>query len=514
MQSDNRNFDRIINSSRNLVMSVAGQVIIAVVAYFERKVFIDFLADTYLGLNDLFVNILRVLSLAEMGFGQAIVFCLYKPIAEDNIERIKSLMAFFRKVYKSIGLIVLAVGLIIVPFLPIIAKSDSQINGLYIYFILYLLSSALPYFFSYKTSLIEANQKQYIVTFVSNLTTIILYAVSITTLIITRSYFLYLILHIIANLTKYIILTCKANKMYPFLKDKNVEAVDKEDLRSIKKNVFSMIFLRFGDIAVGSSDNLIISTFMGISYVASYSNYVLLRGTCITALETYISSMKASIGNLCALETRNEQINSFKTINFSHYLLVSFMALIIGLLGEDFVSVLFAPRFAQGLAYSFVVGLNLYLYGMRMVVSAFIAAKGLFWANKIRPIIESTLNIVFSILLVKKMGVIGVMLGTTISTVFACSLYEPYILYKNAGWDGFGKYIFEFIGYMIQTVIVGFVVYLAIRWIDVTGLFTLIIKIIATVIIIMALFFIRYCKSPKIRPILETIKVVISNKRK
>jgi hypothetical protein len=506
MSTKDNNAIRIKNSSRNLIVSAIGQVFIGLFGYFERKVFIDYLADSFLGMNDLFANILRVLCLAEMGFGSSIVFCLYKPLAENNTEKLKSLMRLFKKAYITIGTVIIVAGIAFSPFIKYIAQSDEPIPYLVPYFILYLISIGLTYFFSYKSSLIHADQKKYIVSGVTNICTCVLYVASMLALMLTKSYALYLVLHIISNLVMYLIISRKADKMYPFLKERKCKKLEKEEKSLIKRNVVSMVFIRLGDTIVNSSDNIIISTFLGLSQVAMYSNYLLLKGTCITFLDTIAGSINASIGNVCATEGNEYQQDVYKSMFLVFYILATIIGVFLAVTANDIIRVLFSPRFVQSTTFAFVVALNVYLHIMRYVNSSFSDAHGLFWANKVRPFVQAIANLVFSLVLLKFFGILGVVLGTTCSILIGNTFYEPFIIFRELEWPKFGKTVVSILLNTLQTVLLTLVVYFIVGRIEVVTLFGLLLKAVAVLALIAIFLVARYWHNKRLRSLFHTFR--------
>ena len=148
----------------NIFTGIFGYGINTIVGFICRILFVRILSADYLGISGLFTNILSMLSLAELGISSAITYALYKPIANDDKKKIAAIMQFYKKAYIVIGLLVGIVGIAILPFLNLIIHEPPAVKeNIYMIYFLYLLGSVLSYFYSYKSSLLTAMQRNYIV---------------------------------------------------------------------------------------------------------------------------------------------------------------------------------------------------------------------------------------------------------------------------------------------------------------------------------------------------------------
>ena len=272
-------------SLRNITFAIIFQIVTLLVEFTSRTVFIKMLGKEYLGLDGLFYNILSMLSLAELGIGTAIIFSLYKPLTENDHSKVSILMALYKKAYLVIGGIVLILGLSIAPFLSFFIKEMPNIPRIEIIYMMFVLNSALSYVFIYKQSLIIADQKQYIVTKYRNIFNFSLRILQIIALYLTQNYFLFLSLNLMTTLILNVVLSMKANKMYPYLKNISKGQLDRETKDILTKNIIGNIAHKIGTVAVLSTDNLLIARFLGITTVGVYSNYLLIIGAMNTLLD-------------------------------------------------------------------------------------------------------------------------------------------------------------------------------------------------------------------------------------
>lgn len=226
---------RIKSSMVNLVFAITGQSLGLLISFFARIVFIQILGKEYLGLNGLFTNILSLLSLVELGIGPAITYSLYKPLAHKDISKVKSLMRLYKKAYITIGILILILGLLMMTFLEVFIKTIPDIPYIHLIFFLFVLNSAISYFYSYKRALIISDQKRYIATIYRYSFFILLNIIQIFMLYLTQNFILFLICQILVTLAENIVVSKKADKLYPYLKEKISKRLIKKHLKKLLK---------------------------------------------------------------------------------------------------------------------------------------------------------------------------------------------------------------------------------------------------------------------------------------
>lgn len=488
---------RIQNSVKNAIFAIGCQTGYTLINFITRTVFVILLNEIYLGLNGLFSNVLTVLSLAELGIGDAIAFSLYKPLANNDCNAISALMNFYKKVYRIIGIAVIAMGLSLAPFIKYFVTSETEIRHLSIYFTFYVFNTGVSYFYSYKKTLIAADQKQYLVT-VYNYT--FLFAQNVVQIIVlytTKSFLSYLIVQLVFTLMQNVAISVKADKLYPYIKNKS-ENVSSDTLTTIKKNVKAMFLHKIGAAVVNSTDNIIISKFVNVVSVGFYSNYTLIIGALNQVIGQFFSAITASVGNLAATENSKKTESVFERIFFANFWLFGFSAICLGCLFQPFVSLWVGKRMLLPYNVVVVVIINFYLSGIRKTVLTFRSAMGLFWYDRIKPIFESVINLIASLILVKFLGLVGVFIGTTISTVTTSLWIEPVVLYRygfNYGKKGAFKY-FKILLLYTSLLIINFILnYFICEKVVLSGIFGFIIKAVLCVIISNLFFVIAFIRN-------------------
>jgi len=443
---------RTSSSLKNLITALIGQSFGILISLFSRIIFLKYLNEQYLGLNGLFTNILTIFSLVELGIGPAMNFSLYKPLAEKNISLIQSLMTLYKKAYIIIGCGIAAIGFLFTPFYTFFLDSIPDIPRLTLIYWLFTLNTVISYFFSYKRALIICDEKRYIATMYRYGFYFAMNVVQILVLISTQNYILYLVIQILATLTENIAVSQKANKMYPYLKEKDIVPIPKDTTKDIKKNISAMLMHKVGGMVVNSTDNLVLSKFVGLVAVGVYSNYYLITDALNKIISQVFTSIMASVGNLNALHSEKnlKKLESiFEKVFFLNFWIYGFCSCCLWGLFNPFISIWLGDGLLLSPFTVFIIVLNFYITGMRKTVLTFHEATGTFYYDRWKPLVESIVNIVASIILTKHIGIAGVFLGTIISTLSTSIWIETHVLHKYIFKKSCRKYGFSFVRYTI-----------------------------------------------------------------
>lgn len=415
---------------RNIKYSAVNYIAVNLLKFIVRMVFIKTLPIEYLGVNGLFTNVLAMLSLAELGIGPAIVYSLYKPLAYGDKETVKSIMRLFKKVYIAVGGIILVLGLLLFPFLDSFIKDGQGVPQVHYFYLVFLLNTVVSYLWTYKRSLLIADQKQYVVNIYQAAVQVLVAVLQIIFLLIFADYWCFIILMLLGTVLENFSIAHKADKEYPYLNEK-AEVLDLDIKQQIVKNTKAMICHKIGGMVVFSSSNLVLSKFAGLAAVGLYSNYYMVIAALNAFAAKFFESITASIGNLMVLEESGKKIKAFKITEFITALQASICFCGLYVLFNPFVELwvgkeyLFSEVVVTAMAFSF------YLTYMRKAVLMFRDACGLYWNDRYKPLAESVINLAASIYLTVHYGVIGVVVGGVISTLLTCFWVEPYVLFNN-----------------------------------------------------------------------------------
>lgn len=472
-----------------------------------RTVLIHTLPQEYVGITGLFINILGVLSLSELGFGTVLVYSMYVPLAQNDEKKLLALTEFYKKAYRIISTTIGTVGVLLTPFLPYIINDCPDIPGLSVFYLLYLANMVSSYAFVYRQSLFMADQKLYVINFYSNLLRIIRTILQIVILIFTHSFLLYLLVLLPFTILTNVLLSWKAEKMYPFLKnaDRNT-TLTKAEKKSILKNVYAMFNHRLGGTILNSTDNLLISFFLGLTAVAcndSYNNLLLLLRSI---LGTIFSSLNAGIGNYYATKTTEETYALFEVIHFAIFWFYTFCTTSLFLLSNPFIHYIWGEQFLFPLPAVLLIAVNFYITGIRQPVITFKEAMGLMYQDRYKSIIEALTNLTLSVLLAKSLGVVGIFAGTLISMVSISMWVEPYVLMHY----GFHKSTKTFWSKNIRYILVGSLC-IALTWLcslpfDLPLLALMGVRIVLCLTVPNVIFLLFFFKSTEFRMLVNILK--------
>lgn len=449
---------RIKNSLRNFGSGLAINLITNLLAFFSRAIFISVLGKSYLGVNGLLTNVLSMLSLAELGIGTAINFSLYKPVAEGDTKKIELLMGFYKKVYRWIGLLVFCVGLILMMFLNVIIKDPGDVKNIKLIFFIYLVNTSYSYLMSYKNTLLSANQKDYLLTSINIIFSIVTTVTQIVVLLIAKNYIMYLLTNMLMLFIQRLYINNRITKMYPMLKGKSSEKLPEEDLKAIIKNVKAVMFHKIGDYCINGTDNIVISAFISVNMVGLYSNYSMIITMVNGIIVMFFNSLTASLGNLIATECDEKKIEVFKIINFIAFWLFGFATICFYNLLNPFIELWLGTEYLISSSILIIVLLNYYLTGMRVPIYAVKAAAGIYDEDKYTPIIQSIVNLVLSIILVQSLGLAGVFMGTLVSSIVLPCWQRPYIVCKYALKTSSKGYFIKYVQYLITIIVVTLII--------------------------------------------------------
>lgn len=443
---------RVVNTLRNGIVGMISQLIILVTGFILRAIFIKVLGQEILGLNGLFLDILSILSVTELGIGTAITYSLYKPIFEDDIETITGLMNLYRKAYRLIGTIIFVISLLILPFIQIFIKDFTlDIQYIRFIFILFAFNTTLSYFLGYSRILLFAKQRNYIVLGIDFIAKITLTIAQALILIYTKNFLLYLALNITYTLTTNLIIRYIARKDYPYLNNKTIqvkEHIKADILRNIKYLSISTII----SVGVLGTDRIIISSLVGITILGVYSNYALIIQQVQLLFISLLNGVVASIGNLLAEGDKNKIQRIFNVYHFAYFLIASFTSIALYALLTPFIKdIWLSPEYEIASILVAVIVFNSYLHFMRQPVWQIQSTAGIFKHYIPFSIIEFVLNLVISIYGAIYWGLLGVFVGTTIAYMVSW-IGQAWILNKHVIHASIIKYYLkqiEYIGLML-----------------------------------------------------------------
>lgn len=512
---------RTKNSIKNILLSFTNNIVINLLRFVVRTFFIRYIGSLYLGVNGLLTNVLSVLSLADLGISSAISFSLYKPLACNDKKIIKSLMNFYKKAYFIIGTVILILGLLLLPFLDFFVNNVDNIPMLKFYYLLFLINMVISYYLGYKRTLITADQKGYKIQIITMIGNLVITILQIICMYVFRNvepkyiFSIYLGIQIFVTILENIISNIYITNYYSYLREKNVEKLPQKEIQTIKKNVVALLFHKIGSYFVDCTDNLIISKYLGLVCVGLYSNYYLIINIFNKVIQTVLNNIVSSLGNLNASESVEKKREVYNVTNFIGSFVFGLCSICFINLLQLFVGDIWLDEtYILSFGVVIIISINFYVNGMMHINDAVKSSTGLYKEDKYVPIIQSIVNIVVSILLVKRYGLIGVFIGTLISSILP-TIIKPIIIYKKIfnsnSREYFVKYIINFILLVVSYFISSFIISLVPSSLNPYLLF--LIYGIISVIIPSTIFFIIYFRSSVFKNLLDRIRVILNSRR-
>jgi O-antigen/teichoic acid export membrane protein len=505
---------RTKNSFLNFLANTGSHLLNVILSFLCRTVFIYTLSQEYLGVNGLFGNILTVLNLAELGVGGAIIFHIYKPIAEGDEQGQLELMNMYRRLYRIIACVITVAGLALVPFLDVLIKDQPDIPGLTFIYLLYLFNTVSSYLFSYKRSIIDAHQKQYIGTIINTMFTTIQFLVQMVVLVAFHNFICYLLVQIACNVLTNVVVAWQADRMYPFLK-KDTKCLPNKDMRKdIYKNVGAMFIHKLGSVVVNDTDNLIMSAFVGITSVGIYSNYQMIQYSINVALNGVFGAFTASIGNLGAIHDKKKLFEVYNTLQFLGFWLYGFCTVAFIVMYNPFIEVWAGANYLFPMSIVLIICICFYVSGNRVVTLTFRDAMGLYWYDRYKPFFEIVINLSTSLYLVNKIGIVGIFAGTLISTFTTSWWVEPYVTYKHGFEQPVWQFFRDYFKYAITVVVVGGFTYWVCDHFTMGGIPEIFWKALVCVCLYNGIIFLLYFRTDNFKNLWTRIKNLLAERRR
>ena len=433
----------------NLTVAWLGQFLVLGFQLINRYFFARCLSAEYMGVSGLFSNVLSMLALAELGVGSAMTFSLYVPLAQHKVEKIKSLMRFYRNAYRVIGIFILVSGLAILPIYPYFIAETPDIPHLDLIYLLYVINSASSYFFTYKRSLIISDQRKYVESFVYYGRIAVMNIAQIVILLTTRNFILYLVCQFICQILENVVISRIADRMYPYLKEKDVEPLESEDLKLIKRNVGALFTHKVGEKVVNSTSSILVSRFISLSVAGIYSSYSLVSSSVSSIVGQAFNAITGSVGNLEASENPDKIFAVFCKIYFFNYFVAGFCTICMLCLFQPFIELWLGTDYLLTQSVMILICVDFYIQTIRKAVLTFRNASASYYYDRFKPVVESIINLVFSLWLIQVYGLTGLLVGRIASTLLTCNWVEAFVLYRHVFFEKFRDFIKRFIAYAL-----------------------------------------------------------------
>lgn len=501
---------------KNAGWGTAGYCLYMLAGFVSRSVFIGVLGETYAGVSTLFATVVNLLSIADLGFSNAVYLYLYRPVVEKNEEKITALMNLYGKVYRAIAVVVLAVGLAMTPFVHLMIKSEQKIPYLEIYFLLYVAKAAANYLFAYKNVLFSVYQEAY-------RTERIYYAILITTTILqvlvlrwTASFAAYLILSVVGMVLTNYIRTCMADARYPYLKKYPRAKITKQEKEGIVSYIKSIAIDRSASLLKATTDNIITSSFVSIAVTGIVGNYVILIDAANAIVLMLFNHATAAAGNMTVTADLKSQYRTFLDLNFVAFWIYGFICTGIACVSTPFICELWIrdANYALSTVTIFILCINLLLYGLEAPTRNFFDTTGLIKKIPYRNVWNSLLNIALSLVFVIPFGVNGVYLGTILSYVLTVFWMTPYITLRDYFEGQYGPFLRLYLRGFAGVLVGWALTFFACGAVQQTGIVGIAIRIAVCTMVFNTAFAMVFAGSAELSGMLDLVKTLIERNLK
>lgn len=495
MDSNTRSKNTIRNSKFGLLLKLVS----IVGAFLARTVLIRVLGVEYAGLDGLFTSILTFLNMAESGFSTAVVYKLYKPVAENDTKKVCALLNYYKYIYRWIGGIVFAVGIVLIPFLGYFIKGDvpDQVNITSLYLI-YLANTCFSYWlFAYKTALLNACQRNDRISKVTGIILSVKYLLQVILVLLFKNYYVFAIIIPATTILTNIGMELVTRKHYPDYICKG--DVDKDDKKEIKKKVSALLFNKIGTSIINGSDNIVISAFLGLGILGIYNSYYYIFHMLYGIFAVFHSAVTASVGNSIILEDVKKNKLLFNRFIFLNSWAVGFCSISLVCLYTPFMKIWVGSDKVLDDKFALLMSIYFYLWMIRFVVIIFKSAQGLWWEDRYRAAIEGIFNLLLNIITVQYIGIYGVTISTVVAMIVVSIPWETKILFDKYFKEKAGGYYLFLIKNIIVTIVAGSITYIVTRIVCFGEVLQLIFNGFVCLIIPNVVYFVIYSRSDEFK---------------
>ncbi len=498
--------ERTKNATRNMVFGTILRIYQLAVPFLMRTLMLYYMGVQYLGLNSLFTSVLQVLNLAELGVGSAMIYSMYKPIAEDDEQTICALLKLYKKYYRIIGGVVLGIGLLLLPFLRFLIKGDvpADIN-IYVLYLLNLLATVATYWlFAYQNSLFQAHQRTDTISKVAILTNTMCYLLQVLVIILAKNYYLYVIAILVTQILNNLIIAKLAQKKYPQYSAKGSLTCD--EVQNINHRIRDLFTAKIGGVIVNSADTIVISAFLGLTSLAIYQNYYYLFTAISGMIAIIFNSISAGVGNSIIVESKEKVFGDFKKLLFIIMWITAFSCTCFLCLYQPFVELWVGKELLADFKVVVCLVIYFFIYELNTLLNFYKDASGMWHEDRFRPLVTAVVNLGLNLFLVRYIGLYGIILSTVISMVM---VGMPWLVHNLFDVVFEKKKIFSFLGrlgyYVLVTLLICVVTYWICSLIELPLLITVIVRL-GICIIVSNIMLLLFCfKMPEFK---ESILII------
>lgn len=451
---------RIQKAKKNIIYSLFSKVVTIVLEIVSRYYFIQYLGIEILGINNVFINIVQILSLAELGINNVVMYSYFEPLATNNYEKISKLNNFYKKIYNKIIIIILLIGILTIPFISNFINGNYQNINIHLIFILYFLNTAFSYLYASDISILLADQKGYLNVKIDTIYTVLRLVIQIVFVILFKSLFYFMLVTLfftlLTNFTKHVMI----KKLYHNIK-KTDEDIDEEEKKSIYSIIKAGFLYKISAILLNSTDNIIISSIIGTIYVGYLSNYITLSASVMSFVVILFSSIIGSVGNLIHSDSNEKKLEIFNLLNLVSGWIAIVVFVCLANLSSDFISLWIGKDKVLGIEIIFFQTFIYYLGCTLQPLYSYRTAAGIYRKTRYIMLIAATINIILSLILGMLVGISGILIASIISIFTTYFWFEPIVLYKEI----FNSKPNQYFKLLIQNTVIAVVLFWAFHYI-------------------------------------------------
>lgn len=502
---------RTKKTKRNIMVSFLYTALLMLFQFVSRSVIIKYLGEEYLGLSSLFASILQVLNMTELGFSGAIVYNMYKPLAENNTQAVCALLAYYKKVYRTIGLIIMIAGITIIPIIPRLINGLS-ISKMDIYFLycLYLANTVVSYFlFAYKTSLLEAVQRMDLAKFSYIVVSIVQYTLQILSIVILKNYYMFVFFMCIGSCAKNYVASYLSKKYFP--QYECYGELTQQEKENIIARVKGLMVGSISSISYTTFDSIILSSFVGLSSVAIYNNYVTVMTGVTTIISLIRNAMQASVGDSIAKDSIEKNYSDMILWQFLFSFAASWCTAVMFSLFQPFMLLWMGRKM---LLPTYDVILICAWFNITVVQHSFLlylAGNGLWWEVRGPYICSTIVNLILNLVLGRLYGITGIIFASLFSILVFGLIWHCIVVFKEYFRKSPSSFFAKQLFYLFISVVVSAITYFICLQISVDGLLGLLIKLFASAGAALAVLVLVYWKTSIFKRSLKFLISVIKS---
>lgn len=431
---------------REVILNFIFTFLIGIIMFIQNRYFIQYLGIEALGIMKLFTQLLQYLNIVELGLGSASAFALYKPLAEKNQEQVSIIISTIKSIYNKISLLLLGLGILITPLLPYFMKIENFTKDIYFYWIFYVVNTVSTYLYVKYVILFTANQEFIYVRFIQSISKVFYQILQIILIIKYHSFLLFILLLLLDNLTQYILFKIHYKKKYSYISS------SKERYHGLNRDIKNLFWHKIGTLIVFNTDLLLISRLVSIEIVGIYTSYQLIEQMLTTIIGIVTNVIRHKIGKFISINSKDIIYILFKDINIVFMIIAILFSYVSYRVINNFVVLWLGKGLELSRLTVILICINILIKIFRSIVEIFKESCG-FFDDIQAPILESMINLIFSVILGIKYGLNGIIMGTIISNITVILIYKPILVFKRCFDKDIKEYIKVYGNYLILLII-------------------------------------------------------------